>query len=407
MQLTKIELQNNFNIYNCKKNIKQNNIKPNNYYSNNLSKYSADNLKANYLVNFKGFIKDEISPDSNIGALICETHFFREPHSDEIVQNYILNNFSNDPEINIVSGACSIGEEAKSYAMMLDSMGDRLHIFGFDISDEVIKQADDKVVKLIIDANLPAMLAFAHNLNFISENFLTDDNLELTPYLKKCKEKFKIYYDKSGKTHKLPIYPNVQKELNELNKLINNKEKYEEARSAHYEHLKELKEKPLSKETDEIDLFDCFSSFDDALNWKKSLLKEQAKMSYTLQDYKEKTGFDNCKFEQGDVLNLEKLYPQNSINVLLYRNALYHTLCHGDSRFRLINEDAQETMDSIARQMNKVVKSGGLVVFGENEWMQGIDCKIVAKSMEKNGFRKYIHNGYEKDNIWVKVEDLN
>lgn len=75
------------------------------------SKITADNLRANYLVNFKGGMKYEKSENSGIGTINHQTAFFREPETDEIVQNYIMENFNNDDEINIVSGACSTCEE--------------------------------------------------------------------------------------------------------------------------------------------------------------------------------------------------------------------------------------------------------------------------------------------------------
>lgn len=44
--------------------------------------YSTDNLKANYMINFKGTIVGEDSSASGIGILNHETHFFREPKTD-------------------------------------------------------------------------------------------------------------------------------------------------------------------------------------------------------------------------------------------------------------------------------------------------------------------------------------
>ncbi len=388
--------------------IKQNNIKLDDSHAKNTVKYSTDNLKANYMVSFKGNITGEASSTGNIGTLNHETHFFREPKTDEIVQYYVLNNFSNDSKINVVSGACSTGEEAKSYAMMLDSLGNKLHVFGFDISDDVVKQADNDIVRLLVDSDLPDLSCLGAN-SFDSEKFITDDDYSLDPYQKECKEKFKTYYIKLGELYKVPVHPDAQKQLDGLNELINDKEKYDKARKEYDEKINELKEKNASGEIeDELGMLDCFPSFDETINLSKTTLEQQCNLFYTFQNYKVADGaFDNCSFKQGNVLKLEQLYKPNSINVLLYRNALYHTLCHGNSLFRIMNEDAQETMDSIAKQMNKVVKKQGLVVFGENEDLQGIDKKTVAKCMENNGFKKYILCGEEVDNIWVKVEDLN
>ena len=88
----------------------------------------------------------------------------------------------------------------------------------------------------------------------------------------------------------------------------------------------------------------------------------------------------------------------------MYRNALYHTLCTGDNMFRCMKEDAEEIMDTIAKQMNKVLKPQGLVVFGEREWLQGINTAAIGEIMESNGFELLQKD--DVDNIWVKVKDI-
>lgn len=76
----------------------------------------------------------------------------------------------------------------------------------------------------------------------------------------------------------------------------------------------------------------------------------------------------------------------------------------GDNMFRYMKEDAKDTMDIIAKQMNTVLKQQGLVVFGEDEWMQGIDRTIIKETMENNGFKLYQEE--KADNIWVKVKGV-
>ena len=149
-------------------------------------------------------------------------------------------------------------------------------------------------------------------------------------------------------------------------------------------------------------------SFEDFTKQKIKELENMLMRFYTYQDIRAKEGsFSNCEFKLGDVLNLEQLYKPNSVNVLLYRNALYHTLCKGDIFFeRFMKKDAPEQMESIAKQMNKVVKKHGLVVFGEDEFLQGIDSNVINESMKNNGFKKLTYNGKELNNVWVKVEDI-
>ena len=53
--------------------------------------------------------------------------------------------------------------------------------------------------------------------------------------------------------------------------------------------------------------------------------------------------------------------------------------------------------------MNKILKTKGLVVYGENEYMQGIDNKVIKKAMGNNGFKLLNKN---LNNVWVKTKML-
>lgn len=145
-------------------------------------------------------------------------------------------------------------------------------------------------------------------------------------------------------------------------------------------------------------------TFEDSLEMSKQTLSKQAKAYRTVANYQSVNhAFENCNFTVGDVRNLEKLYKPNSKHVLLYRNALYHTLCTGNNLYRVMKDDATEIMDSIAKQMNKILKTKGLVVYGENEYMQGIDNKVIKKAMGNNGFKLLNKN---LNNVWVKTKML-
>ena len=62
-------------------------------------------------VPFKGHFGDEFIKKGNLW-LRHETAFFRDSKSNEFITKYILDNLQNKKEINIISGACSTGEEA-------------------------------------------------------------------------------------------------------------------------------------------------------------------------------------------------------------------------------------------------------------------------------------------------------
>lgn len=352
-------------------------------------------MKANYLVNFKGGIKFEKSDNSGIGTVNHQTAFFREPKTDEIVQNYILEKFANDGEINIVSGACSTGKEAKSYAMMLDNIKDKLNIYGFDISEKVIEEAYNEDCQLIrAEGNSPYFLD--------SENILLDDNTDgLSVYQRKCLDKFRQYYTPKGSEYSIPVFPNAKQELKNFEALLNDPEALEKQKEQYNEQIQSLKKvlPGAAKYMGNI-------SFEDTLKMNKEELERQTEVYNTVRDFRtDMARFENCSFTKGDVMNLDKLYESNSVNVLLYRNALYHTLCMGDNNLsRYMKEDAKDTMDVIAVQMNKILKPQGLVVFGEEEWMQGIDNNIINESMKNNGFAQ-LQESYT-NNIWVKVKDI-
>ena len=356
---------------------------------------NSENYKANYLVNFKGNMSCVNSSESGIGTLNHQSAFFREPITDEIVQNYILNNFSTADEINIVSGACSSGEEAKSYAMMLDSLNGKLNITGFDISPKVVEKAQDNNCQLLKDDN-----SLVSHLSLDSENILLTDNIDnLTEYEKKCRNKFNQYYQAKGSPERIPIFPNAQQELCKLEELLTDKVEFEKQKKLYNEQTqKTINLSPeLAKYIPNI-------TFEDSLEMSKQTLSKQAKAYRTVANYQSVNhAFENCNFTVGDVRNLEKLYKPNSKHVLLYRNALYHTLCTGNNLYRVMKDDATEIMDSIAKQMNKILKTKGLVVYGENEYMQGIDNKVIKKAMGNNGFKLLNKN---LNNVWVKTKML-
>lgn len=360
------------------------------------AKTSVDNMKANYLVSFKGGIKYENSDNSGIGTVNHQTAFFREPQTDEFVQNYILEKFGNDDEINIVSGACSSGEEAKSYAMMLDSLKDKLNIYGFDISAEIVEDAKSGDCQLLRTENNP--------LAINSENMLMDDNSSsLSEYQKRCCDKFRQYYTPQGPEKKVPIFPNAKQQLEDLEASLNDPKELEKQKKQFDEQMQAIK-----KEHPELAEYSANISFEYTINMSKEALKRQTEAYNTVRDFStDMSLFENCSFTQCDVMNLDELYKPNSVNVLLYRNALYHTLCTGDQMYRFMKEDAQDTMDVIAKQMNKVVKPQGLVVFGEEEYMQGVNTKVIKEAMENNGFKLLeSNNENDNDNIYVKIEDI-
>jgi len=130
----------------------------------------------------------------------------------------------------------------------------------------------------------------------------------------------------------------------------------------------------------------------------------------------------NCRFEQGDILNLSSLSCDNQAHVIFFRNAMYHLVCDFalGSNSRGAKKNSEETIRKIAQEMNKKLVSGGLVVFGENEKKEGVNVKDVYRIMKEEGFEplnaqhridkekikhpySYSFDESEYTNVWRKI----
>ena len=131
---------------------------------------------------FKNNHSAEFSSQTRAGILNHETYFFREAETDRYIQDYIRENFCKNKSITIVSAACSSGEEARSYAMMLDDLSPRLKIYGFDIDQNSINAAKKA-----------SYMVLGNEVDIFSSQ---DD---MFGYLEKCKDKFHKYFIPTGK----------------------------------------------------------------------------------------------------------------------------------------------------------------------------------------------------------------
>lgn len=347
-----------------------------NQNSNNIPKPKQQNLAA-CRISFKGNDTFERSKTDNT-RLIHQTALFREPITDKFVQDYIRENFMQKPEINIVSGACSSGEEAYSYACMLNDTGKKINITGFDISAKIIKSAKKGIVNV---------KKYRHDFDgkmLTSEGFLLDDYVK-TDYQAKCKKNFLKYFEPMEEKKTTRIPPALYKAQ---------KQKYQKAHRAY----KKDKNKG-------------FGFIREKMGGMLSLLLHE---TYDEQKFKYNSRLaPNCRldFVQGDILKLNELFPENGkIDIFLYRNALYHNLCTNVANFRIPNPNSNETMTFIAKEMNRVMSKDGLVVFGEREEDEGIDECQIFEIMTKNGFKPIcLHKKFgflNRVNIWQKVSDV-
>ena len=293
-------------------------------------------MKNSYYTSFKGNDSFEKTESNNIGAVIHETHFFREPKTDEFVQRYIRDNFKNEDNITIVSAACSTGEEAMSYSMMLDDIREKIEIIGFDIDEKSIEYTKEGIYKI----KNKRQASNDWNVQPNQEGFLIDDSSEISEYQKHAKEKFYQYFTAVGgkeiETAKVPLTLKV------VDDIIN---------------LFRSKEDKIHPQAVETQLFKANNGV-----------------------------FNNCSFRKGDILETSKMFNKESVNVFLFRNALYHLCCEGNQAYRVMKPEADNTIKNISKQVYDTLKPNGLLVFGENELQQGINKGKLYDILTMQGF---------------------
>lgn len=280
----------------------------------------------------------EVTKQKNNQFLIHSSNFLREESSDELLRNYILSNW-NDRDINIAVGACSSGEEVYTLSILLDSIKDRVKITGFDVDKNSINSAKNGAYAIQTNNSRSNVKIFDGD-----DSFLVEDKDDLTSLQQEFKaafhEKFNVLDDDFiVNKNKLTA---GQKFANFINRRIG---------------------------FNENDRFPTYNKY------KRFKVKDNA--------------FKNCEFKQGNILNIDEYFGKESVDILFFRNALYHLVCEGDQFSRKMNEEAEDIIRSIAKKANEIIKPDGFFVFGQSEYLQGIDTKLVYKIMEEEGFRPF------------------
>ncbi|MCQ2957682.1 MAG: hypothetical protein MJ180_02145 [Candidatus Gastranaerophilales bacterium] len=337
-------------------------------------------------IKFNGNEKYEISFVTNIPYLIHQTQFFREPDTLETIIDYLENNFKNDKHISIVSGACSSGEEVYSLACILpESIKHKTKITGFDIDTNSVKSAKNGLYTLWDIKTLNSEIKDTKLLN--SEGFLIDKDEKATAFQKYCKKRFFNNFVPMNKIQtKTKIISDKQHKLEYLNYRLNF-------------HGAQL-----------LDWLFCTNlAPDKLLNFEEFKSKRPQSRIIKYQKYMLKpNAFSNCSFMQGDITETDKMFEKESVNVFLFRNALYHLICTKTGR--RLRSDAKEIVDNIAKQANKILVKDGLFVFGEDEKSQiHGDYSFIKEIMLENGFEPVKRKNMPEDaniNIWKKVSDI-
>lgn len=296
---------------------------------------------------------EKLAQDAFVGArnfLIQETAFFREPETLEFVKKYIVNFMKDKPEINIIDGACSKGYETYSLAMLLDKIGKKVNITGFDIGVQAISDAKKgKFIVETVKGNDSLSNTYKMGYSSFDDDYLAfskDSSLTAKQLEYKCK--FRDFFDE------IPWKENISF-LRRIHRFIF-----------------------------------------------KSLIPDIATKQFQVKP--EKSGV--CNFIQGDILKLDEIVPKHSADVLLFRNALYHlTTIEGESaKLPLLDEMIVPTVKNVVAQVNKALSKDGLFVIGEHPNDHTLTTgKVLYKELEAHKFTPVYknHNGAYSV-IWKK-----
>lgn len=296
---------------------------------------------------------ENLAKDTYVGArnfLIQETAFFREPETLEFVKNYIINFLKHKPEINIIDGACSCGYETYTLAMMLDKIGKKVNITGFDLGAQAI--TDAKNGRFIIKK--------VKSNNELSNNYKMGYSSYDDDYL--------AFSDISGLTEKQIEY---KKRFAEFFDEIPFKEKFAFGKRLYRR------------------LF-------------RSLIPDIATKHFQVKPEKSKM----CNFIRGDILKLDEIVPENSADILLFRNALYHLTTIEDeyAKVPLIDEMIISAVKGVVAQVDKALSKEGLFVIGNHPNDHTLTTgKVLYKELEEHNFSPVYktHNGTYSV-IWKK-----
>lgn len=157
---------------------------------------------------------------------------------------------------------------------------------------------------------------------------------------------------------------------------------------------------------DEIDYSKPKDDIENTYMYRRNIIFEKF---YKLNENRGK----NCSFKLGDITKMDDLTPDNSVHCLFFRNALYHLVCSSGNRY--FEDREGEKIKQIALEARKKLVDGGLFVFGEREFNQGVDVEKVYEIMTQCGFEP-INTQYRKElnpnlilttaentNVWRKV----
>lgn len=305
--------------------------------------------------NFKGHIKTEAIYNKGLKFLIHQTMFNREPETKNFVCDYIRNHFSHKPNINIISGGCSTGEEAVTYSMLLYDMKNNVNILGIDIGKKAIKQAKSREYIFSIPDSKINLSEYYNDISQseFSDNYLINPNIKgLTPTEYRFKSLFNEFFEPAPDTK-------VERLIKYFKKMIDG--------------------------------------------------ENQTYLRTEKKKYKLKDGMaDNCRFIQGDISDIDKLMKDEKADVISFSNAMYHlttkNLCFGE---REPIENREEIVKTLLTKFKNCLNDNGIVVFGEREEEQMLDNITIPKVMNELGFQPLNKTDNHSANVWKINKNYN
>ncbi len=306
-------------------------------------------------INFTGHFGVENFAGNSLGCLIHETGFFRDIKTKFAVKEYIKKNFRDKNSVKLLVGGCSTGEESLTYSMLLNDIGKYVDILGIDISLPVIKQAKSRKFLMQKMDKIPD--------RYIDMSYYFEDTL---------KDSFLVFDEGRRLSEK------------------------ERALKKYFDDYFEISEEQpvLPKQKLRTQIY----------NW---LLKKflriyvpNFKSKYVV--LKEGKG-NNCRFETGDILELDSVTKGEKQDIITFSNSLYHIITHPVGGMRLLNKNAENTLKQVVGQLRNNLSDDGIFVFGEGESMQYFDNSFVYKVLQQNGFR-HLTSVRSDINIWQKSQ---
>lgn len=305
-------------------------------------------------ISFKGHFGVEKYEKDDIKYLKHETGFFRDIETKEFVKNYIEKNFANKDKIKILIGACSTGEEAYTYAMLLDNLKSKTQIVGFDLSETSIKEAKSKKFLMQKQVKAPKGLidAYVYLGNTLNDSYLC------FPHTKQLSEK---------EIEKKKLFENFFEISTDTQK---NKKTH------------------FGKKINQWIMKNILKMFPPTFENKYVVAKENT--------------FSNCEFTQGNILKLKEITKDEKADVITFSNALYHITTEeiGLTGIREQKNDAEKIIEKLIQQIKENLKINGLFVIGEDEISQMFDSGELNKMMIKNGFEPLNKTDEHLANIW-------